>query len=313
MNLSEIDELTAKLKKKGDITKKEADRLFSPFSRQSSLAMLNVKSKSYDPFLCKALNRWFEAVLEQIKAGRKGNFITTIPLMPKIDLGYDEQDFLKLCIRNLPTEDLFSKMLISSKTYEKLPANMKKFFGEDSYGGEKYYVCRNFRAGAFGPFKGITEGFAPVFDVDWQEFCDPGFKIATGMYEHDGKSWLAGMNEARLYVIAGVIKKRNITPLCVDFLHRKSVLMAAGDDMPFVKKALEIPFENLARQALKRGIITGKMFDALSKNTAIRNFPIAEFVDFCVLYMDLTIQYEIQEYEAKRSLDEDTEWMLETK
>ncbi len=233
--------------------------------------------------------------------------------MPKIDLGYDEQDFLKLCIQNLPTEDLFSKMLISSKTYEKLPANMKKFFGEDSYGGEKYYVCRNFRAGAFGPFKGITEGFAPVFDVDWQEFCDLGFKIATGAYEHDGKSWLAGMNEARLYVIAGVIKKRNITPLCVDFLHRKSVLMAAGDDMPFVKKALEIPFENLARQALKRGIITEKMFDALGKNTAIRNFPIAEFVDFCVLYMDLIIQYEIQEYEAKRSLDEDMEWMLETK
>jgi len=283
------------------------------FSCENTLSKMIPSSGKYDLLFCDVLNRWFETVSEHVKAGRKGNFITTIPLMPKIDLGYDEQDFLKLCIQNLPTEDLFSKMLISSKTYEKLPANMKKFFGEDSYGGEKYYVCRNFRAGAFGPFKGITEGFTPVFDVDWQEFCDPGFKIATGAYEHDGKSWLAGMNEARLYVIAGVMKKRNITPLCVDFLHRKSVLMAAGDDMPFVKKALEIPFENLARQALKRGIITGKMFDALSKNTAIRNFPIAEFVDFCVLYVDLIIQYEIQECEAKRSLDENTEWTLETK
>lgn len=309
MDLREIDELTAKLKKKGDITKKEADRLFSPFSRQR--AILNVKSKSYDPFLCKALNRWFEAVLEQIKAGRKGNFITTIPLMPKIDLGYDEQDFLKLCIQNLPTEDLFSKMLISSKTYEKLPANMKKFFGEGSYGGEKYYVRRNFRAGAFGPFKGITEGFAPVFDVDWQGFCDPGFKIATGAYEHDGKSWLyAGMNEARLYVIAGVIKKRNITPLCVDFLHRKSVLMAAGDDMPFVKKALEIPFENLARQALKRGIITGKMFDALGKNTAIRNFPIAEFADFCIRCLNTIAEMKTEKEILEREIIESDEWIV---
>jgi len=118
MNLSEIDELTAKLKKKGDITKKEADRLFSPFSRQSTLAMINVKSKSHDPFLCKAL---------------------------------------------------------------------------------------------------------------------------------------------------------------------------------------------------KRGIITGKMFDALSKNTAIRNFPIAEFVDFCVLYMDLIIQYNIREYEAKRFPKEDAERLREMK
>ena len=127
-------------------------------------------------------------------------------------------------------------MLISSKTYEKLPANMKKFLLEKTATAAKSTTSAGiFGRGAFGPFKGITwKALRRLLDV-WQEFCDPGLKIATGAYEHDGKSRLAG-NEARLYVIAGVIKKRNITPLCVDFLHRESVLMAAGDDMPFVKE-----------------------------------------------------------------------------
>lgn len=55
-------------------------------------------------------------------------------------------------------------MLISYKTRERLPDKMKKFFKEDNCGNEKYYVCRNFLAGAFELFKGMVEGFMPVFE-----------------------------------------------------------------------------------------------------------------------------------------------------
>ena len=70
MNLSEIDELTAKLKKKGDITKKEATAVFAVLSTKGDTQRQIEELRSFPVQGAQPVVR---SGLEQIKAGRKGN------------------------------------------------------------------------------------------------------------------------------------------------------------------------------------------------------------------------------------------------
>jgi len=76
-----IQQLTQKLKEQGDITLKEADRIYSLFSENAVKTVFSPISPEYDYKLIQALEEWFHAVTEKIKAGQRGNFIFTYTLM----------------------------------------------------------------------------------------------------------------------------------------------------------------------------------------------------------------------------------------
>jgi len=75
---NEIRQLTQKLKTQGDISLKEADRIYSLFSENSIKTKLNCYSRKYDRELLLSLEEWYNAAAEEIKRGRRGNFIFTI-------------------------------------------------------------------------------------------------------------------------------------------------------------------------------------------------------------------------------------------
>jgi len=310
MDLREIDELTAKLEQTGDITKEEADRLYSLFSCENTLSKMIPSSGKYDLLFCDVLNRWFETVSEHVRAGRKGNFISTIALVTNIDIGYGGPDFLKLCRRYLPAEDLFMKMMISRKTHEKLPKDIKRLFEEDALGYEKYYVHRNYRAGAFESFKEMIKDFVPVFENKWHGFCTSGFKIATGAQELETYDRISGKEEARLLVTSSLIKDRDITPICIDFQHRKSLLAVDKREIHYIKKALEVPFEGLMYRAVSQGIITTEMFNSMNENVAVRYFPIAEFADFCIRCLNTIAEMKTEKEILEREIIESDEWIV---
>lgn len=308
MDYRNLEKLTEKLKNKGDITEHEADRIFSLFSDNSLKTKLNPNSKKYDPYLVIEINKWFKAVFELLEAGKRGNFVTTIPLKKTaFEDHQSEVNYLKKCRDALSPEDCFTKMMIAERTFCRLPDDIKKFFSEDSNGSRKFYCLYNNRAGVYPRFKEIAEQFEPVLASRWPDLCGTGFKIAAGAEEIRQSEWVTGREELYFYVIASFMKDRDISPLCVEFSDRYSFL--AADNKSAMKEAMKESPDDLLRSALKKGIISPKMMTTLMKDCPVRSFPLTDFVNLGVDVMKCDVITKESWEQAKREIEEEGKYL----
>lgn len=82
----EIDILTEKLAKEGDISPKEADRIFSLFSERNRTTRLYAFSGKRDLELISAVSRWFRQVKKALEEGKTGMFVSTIHMQEHREL-----------------------------------------------------------------------------------------------------------------------------------------------------------------------------------------------------------------------------------
>ena len=306
MNIYDLEDLTEKLKKEGDVSQKEADKIFSLFSRKNLNTKLNPRSRDFDPLLGAVVNEWFEAVYALLGSGKKGNFVTTIPL-EKLDFEnlLTETNFVDRCRKFLSDEDCFTLMMVGEKTFGSLPEKTKKLFREETYGYEIYYCFYNYRAGIYPRLGEMTKDLEPVLTGSWPDICGIGFKLAVGALVPDSSEWLVCREEAYFIAIASFMKAYGISPVCVQFSDRKSFLAVDRKDLPVMEEVLKFPFEALVQNAVDEGIISQKMARALKNNNPIRSFPVSNFADMCAR----VLKFAADTFMEMRQETEEGEWL----
>ncbi len=74
----EIEELTEKFRKTGDITGKEADKIYALFSKNCQATKMNPASSKVDVALLEAFRTWFAEIEKAVDEGRAGIFLSTV-------------------------------------------------------------------------------------------------------------------------------------------------------------------------------------------------------------------------------------------
>ncbi len=89
------------LSEKDDITKEEADWIYD------YVDLANTDTYRFYRFDYKPLRMWFDSVFEKLKAGKKGNFISTLPIIMRYEI-YDRDELYKM----LSPEELFHTLYV---------------------------------------------------------------------------------------------------------------------------------------------------------------------------------------------------------
>lgn len=89
------------LTEKDDITKEEADWIYD------YVDLANTDTYRFYRFDYKPLRMWFDSVFEKLKAGKKGNFISTLPIIMRYEI-YDRDELYKM----LSPEELFHTLYV---------------------------------------------------------------------------------------------------------------------------------------------------------------------------------------------------------
>lgn len=164
MTENSIYELIQKLKTQGDITIEEADWIYSLFSGDAMYTTLNPSSPRFNGGLSKALQSWYEAVAEKIKAGQRGNFVFTVFFSENIHFNKLLSSAHEAIEKHGTFEDLCNIIMIDEKTYSALP--FKYLFSEVKENLKSFYKLETPRVGMLNyPIYDIPPGKPPFLKV----------------------------------------------------------------------------------------------------------------------------------------------------
>lgn len=322
---NEIRQLTQKLKDQGDISLKEADRIYSLFSENSIKTKLNCYSRKYDRELLLSLEEWYNAAAEEIKKGRRGNFIFTITFKIQtfyINLSnvfYPVHEALK---EQGKLEDLCATMMMDRKTYMSFPLKFL-FHAEDL---RNYYEIRSDRAGMYYyPAKTETgtytiaqfmKQFSPIENDKVGGITSvllTTFKITAGAIEVPQEKFFLARLTIKPYTLATFMRNENISCIvAVDAYDHKAAFFVEKNKIPLVKEAMKVPLEELVDNATAYGIINKEgAKNLLNENYFIHtNFPVRDFVEASAEYVGHVVRRN-KEWKAVRKTIEEDEWMME--
>ena len=314
-----IQQLTQKLKQQGDITLKEADKIYSLFSEKAAKTVFNFGAPEYDYKLILALEEWFHAVAEKIKAGERGNFIFTIRLDDGFHNGY-MYPARKALKKQKNFEDLCNIVMIDEKLYPAFP--FKKLLKKDELGA---YKIQSMRAGMLNyPIK-TDAGTCTIFQI-MKKFVPVTVSVFPGVLVTDlfelifnleistvRTLWTLGISELKPRILSSFLKYKDIPCIAAADIHSKELFVFVEKDKAFImKKALEIPFEKLIENALCSGIIDQKAARKLLNNNPLFKFPAQKFIDASVKYLDKVVQMNVEWKKAREAVEKDGKWLEET-
>lgn len=318
-----IQQLTQKLKEQGDITLKEADRIYSLFSENAAKTVFNFGSPEYDYKLIQALENWFHAVTEKIKAGQRGNFIFTVHLDDNFYCKnmYQAVEVIDALREHGSFEDLCNVIMLDEKLYSTFP--FKRLFKKDDDTGT--YKLQNLRAGIFYYPMKTKAGTCTISQV-MKKFIPVTVSLFPGVLVTDlfelifnleistvKTLWTLGVSELKPRILSSFLKYENIPCIAAADTHSKELFVFVEKDKAFImKKALEIPFEKLIENALCSEIIDQKAARKLLNNNPLFKFPAQKFIDASVKYLDKVVQMNVEWKKAREAVEKDSKWLEET-
>lgn len=317
-----IQQLTQKLKQQGDITLKEADKIYSLFSENAVKTVFSPISPEYDYKLIQALEEWFHAVTEKIKAGERGNFIFTIHLDDNFYCKnmYQAIEVIDALKEHGNFEDLCNIIMIDEKLYSAFP--FKKLLKKDELGA---YKIQSMRAGMLNyPIK--TDAGTCTISQIMKKFVPVTVSVFPGVLVTDlfelifnleistvRTLWTLGISELKPRILSSFLKYENIPCIAAADTNSKELFVFMEKDKAFItKKALEIPFEKLIENALCSGIIDQKAARKLLNNNPLFKFPAQKFIDASVKYLDKVVQMNVEWKKAREAVEKDSKWLEET-
>lgn len=311
----EISKLTRKLKMQGDISLKEANKIFALLSQNSLSTKLNPNSSRADNSLINALGKWFWAVADRIKQGKRGNFIFTVGIANFMFHNLcDPKDLVHVALKEAKEslgehgsfEEIFSELLVDKKAYNLLPKELRKFFTKKFINPGNYSISQL-----------VEEKFLPIMKSHSLNLGAGFFEIASGVIEVFPHSQLMkeiNRRKASKYVIAAYMREKGFPCMIMAGLGCKSeggaciIVFTEKDKAPIVKEAFKIPFEDIVKNALNENVIDEKLAKGLSTDTLIRNFPAEDFIRTGAKYIDKTLQVR-REWKSTRNMAErELEW-----
>ena len=290
---NKIKELTQKLKQQGDISLEEADEIYF-FSLQKL------------PGLSQALIDWYSAVSDEIKKGRRGNFIFTI------DLSKDA-NYLWLIKRDIQEygtfEDLCRIIMIDKRLCPPIKGSPSK----------NYYEITASRAGMLNyPIKTdagtctiakFLKKFSPAIvtptSMTYKQLKTI-FEIASGVSDIPD-TWTSG-REVKLFILSYFIKFQDFPCIMAGDMHR-SIVFVEERNAPMMKIASETPFEELIENALSNNIIDKITAWEIESYFGLENPSARKFVKTSAEYLDEKVRLKM----AREYMQEMTaqEWMEE--
>ena len=339
IDANRIKRLIQKLKSECDITTEEANEICDLYSIRLVKTVFNSDSLEFDYKLSQSLKKWYDAVAEQIRSGRRGNFVSTVTF-----LGYAH--FLKLsssvrdAIEKYSTfEDLCNTIMIDEKTYSALPC--KHLFKEIPGASPRkaYKMESNFLGMCYRPTKDgarsiselLSEYFLPVATITAPDVGQAGcpgemiyelaYRIAVGAseipnalrkYETKPVIFAAFMRNNDISCIAAAdLYKDQFVPTARQAYKNRFTFSVERDKAPLVKEALKIPFEELVQNALDKNVISKKMAVSLLGDERISNFPIKEFVQTCAEYIGEIARKKVEWKTTRQIIEGEAEWLTE--
>lgn len=339
-NVEEIKKLTQKLEKQNDISLEEANRIYSLFFSSYQKTKLNEYSSKLDTELVAVLETFYKTVARKIEQGCRGNFFFSVPFFsvpfnPAIPSAVRAaiNDVKRALGEHAHLEDFFIKLLVSPELYHSFPGWLQKLFTktdkrEFDSGRKEFYVMNAKRPGVYNyPIKTETETqtiaqfmkqFFPAVktpDKGWT-----AFQIATGIRDISSPMWVENRNgqwevhRADEYVIGAYWKRKKVPLILMQNEIAGNYIFTfftEKDKARLVKDALEIPFENLVKNALNHGIIDKYIAQDIMENRTLLCFPIEEFVDASVEYLDKVTEKKIEWQAAQKAVEREERWLEE--
>ena len=312
-DIKRVSQLIQKLEKEDDILLEEADWIYSLLSENPKV--FNFDSSAHNHELYIAIERWYKTVSKKLREGKRGNFIFTVRFNSGLHDKY-MSPALKAIKKHGSFEDLCHIILIDEKTYPSLPLPLKNFFIKYE---TNLYAMENFRAGIYYyPFK--TETGTYTFSQFMKKFrsieivTQSSIKIFTAL--KSGKTWeemwTPVQDELKPCVLATFLRRKDLyNAVVVDIRANKFLVFINEERFPIVKAALEIPFENLVKNALNHGIIDKYIAQDIMENRTLLCFPIEEFVDASVEYLDKVTEKKIEWQAAQKAVEREERWLEE--
>ena len=343
---SEIRELTEKLKTQDDISLEEADWIFSLFSANSLKTQLNSNSSKARWPLMSALKGWYNVVAEKIKQGQRGNFVFTVITsnkLPVAKFGFNHfmhtaQEYVEINLKQNGTfEELFSKLMIDGKTYSSLPKEFQKIFTSEKVLSQfkSFYVLYSPRVDMYHyPVKTKTgtytiaqffDRLAPIMKTNSRDVGNTFFEIASGARETLSNSWFLKKTRGSMVaqcVIATYMYYKEIPCITMvgydpkesqDPSDERFVFFTEKDKARIVKDAMEIPFEDIVKNAFDKNVIDKKTAKELLNDAIVWDFPAAEFMEASVKYIDHIFQRQKEWETARKGIENEDEWLVETR
>lgn len=317
---STIQQLTWKLKKQGDISLKEADGIYSLYSPKTMETILYPYSFSYDPELVRALEGWYKVVAEKVEKGERGNFIFTVSLFLWFHDIYvrPAREALK---KHGSFEDLCSNVMIDNKLgslfpfqhldkINERPSDERNFYELTSFRAGMYYYPIRTKTGTFTLSK-ITGKLVPFATTVSDNTT--AYNIAQTFLRMASESkklrelWTLRIKEAKYYILGSYMNSKNIPCVAaVSGLQKKAFIFVEKDKAPLVRKVLEsFEFEELLENAIRKNIVNKKMVDDLLADNIDNRFPLGEFIDESVRYIDDIVKRQTEWEAARKAAEEE--------
>lgn len=328
-DVKRMSQLIQKLEKEGDIFLEEADWIYSLVSKKPDV--FNFDSPAYNKELYTATELWYKTISKKIKAGQHGNFIFTI-----IHNKDKDQKINKLTLPAWKAikkygnpEDLYNIVVIDEKIYSALP--YQYMFDEIRYHEElkSIYKIKTPRAGLYRyPIKVghltytigelINDQLAPVVTIPLTNSPDRAlyrevFKVATGARDITQDPYF-GKKEIELFTLAAFIKNKGISCVATTDVHKNhfAVFVERGRAR-IVKEALDVPFEEMVKNAVQENVIDKKIAKTLLDSEYIAEFPTIDFVNASVKYLDNVVETKLQREITRKIVEEEDGWLEETR
>lgn len=321
-----IQQLTWKLEEQGDITLEEADGIYSLNSEETRETKLYPYSFCYDPELVQALEGWYKAVAKKIEKGEHGNFIFTISLFPKFHDEYARParealkkygSFKDLCSHIMIDKNLGSLFPFQhlDKINERKPDEI--FFYElTSFRAGMYYYPIRTKSGVYtvSQFMEKFASFAVAIPNDTTAYDVARTFLRTASISRRLRElWSLRIREAKYYILGSYMNSKNIPCVAtVSNLQKKTFIFVEKEKAPLVRKALEsFEFEELLENALRKNIVNKKMVDDLLADNIDNRFPLGEFIDESVRYIDDIVKRKMEWEDTQRVVEEEDVWLEE--
>jgi len=321
----DIRRLTQKLKTQGDITLEEADLIYSPCRSNERYTIFDSRSNKLNRELTAALEGWHKVVADKIKAGERGNFVFTVFFSENTHFNKLLSPAHEAIEKHGTFEDLCNVIMIDEKTYSTLP--FKHLFSEVKENLKNFYKLKTPRVGMLNyPIyienKTYTVGelmkrFYPIGTLGGLEdvnhaLSEEAYKVAVGAREVVQKLFVFGRYEVRLFTLAAFMRYKDFSCVAaIDVFNSMFVTFTEKDKTPIIKDVLKVPFEDLVQNAVKERVIDKKMAETLLNNFPIVNFPLKDFTETSVRFLDDVVRRKMEWKATRNAIEYETEWMEE--
>ena len=323
----EIKQLTKKLKEQGDILLEEADWIYSLLSENPKV--FNFDSSVYNHELYIAIERWYKTVSKKLKEGKRGNFIFTIMFNKQQYINKLTLPARKAIKKYGVLEDLYDVIVIDEKLYSALP--YKHMFREIKYHEDLkgVYKIKTPRVGLYHyPIKvghltytidGLINQLVPIATIPLANSLDralyrEAFKVAVGAHNITQDPGVFGTKEVELLTLAAFIKHKDIScAATIDAYGKHFAAFVEKGRERVVKEAINVPFDEIAKNAVQENVINKETAKALLNSEYIMLLSIIDFINASVKHLNDVVKTKLEWKDARKIVEDEEGWLENTR